>query len=446
MPQSIQLSLALKKSLVVIFMLLLAQITNAQKKYGITAGVGKSSLFKFPVLPEDFDSYSGQGSWWAGLVTDIPIVKNSLSLFATATYNKKGYKYFRNNETGANNTLKDSSFTQSLKYADINLNLRKKFIFDEESFNNFFAGTGPVISIFTGGKEQVQTNYFANPSLGASKSNTNLPTGSGAGKYKPMCFSWNFMIGAEFGNLSVWANVNVPLADYFQDAQKAIPHKIKTIGINLAYTLFTTKEKEKKERKPKTEKHPAPVEVIDSLADRDGDGIPDVRDRCPGIKGTAKYFGCPIPDTDGDGVNDDNDKCPEVAGTPANNGCPVFVDTVKLISRDTTYYTIYFEPGKSILRTGAYETLTNIIAQLKANNKLRVIFKGHTDNAGSEAANYARSLSRASVCLEYMASFYIDRSRLSILSLGNKAPLADLNDPLLQWKNRVVEVCVYEVK
>ncbi|MEI9956560.1 MAG: hypothetical protein WDM90_09730 [Ferruginibacter sp.] len=58
-------------------MLLLVQWINAQKKYGITAGAGKTSLYKFPVLPEDYDSYSGQGSWWAGLVTDIPIVASA---------------------------------------------------------------------------------------------------------------------------------------------------------------------------------------------------------------------------------------------------------------------------------------------------------------------------------------------------------------------------------
>jgi OOP family OmpA-OmpF porin len=63
---------------------------------------------------------------------------------------------------------------------------------------------------------------------------------------------------------------------------------------------------------------PTPVEV-----DTDSDGIMDSKDKCPTVKGTVKYDGCPVPDTDGDGINDDNDKCPKVKGTAKYNGCPV---------------------------------------------------------------------------------------------------------------------------
>jgi OOP family OmpA-OmpF porin len=86
------------------------------------------------------------------------------------------------------------------------------------------------------------------------------------------------------------------------------------------------------------------------------------------------------------------------------------------------------------------------VAQLKANSKLRVIFKGHTDNVGSETANYNRSLLRASVCADYVTSFYISKDRIKVVSLGNKMPVADLNDPLVQWKNRRVEICVFETR
>jgi outer membrane protein OmpA-like peptidoglycan-associated protein len=152
-----------------------------------------------------------------------------------------------------------------------------------------------------------------------------------------------------------------------------------------------------------------------------------------------------VPDTDGDGINDDIDKCITVPGTAANNGCPV-KDTVKPVRPDTTCFIIYFEPGKSILRSEAFGTLTNVVKLLKANPNLVAVFRGHTDNVGSVEANYNRSLLRASVCADYVASFYIGRDRLTIVSLGNTQPAADLNDPLVQWKNRRVEVCVYEIK
>jgi len=59
------------------------------------------------------------------------------------------------------------------------------------------------------------------------------------------------------------------------------------------------------------------------LKDTDEDGIPDKTDKCPTVKGLAKFNGCP--DTDNDGVVDGDDMCP---GTPEGvkvdaKGCPL---------------------------------------------------------------------------------------------------------------------------
>lgn len=450
MPQYIRLRVVLKTFAVILLLLSIQQVT-AQTNYGITGGAGKSSLYKFPVPPQDFDGYSSQGAWWLGLKIGIPLVKNNLDLVITPTFSSKGYKYAFQKETGTNNTLRDSSFKQNINFAEININFRKKFMFDEESPNHFFVGTGPVINFFAGGKEKISASYFGTMTPAVNKSNSSLTTGSAAGQYAPWYFGWGFTIGFAINHLSVWLNANLPFGTYYQDLQNDNDHKIKTFGLNAGYTLFThqkkeREKKEKKERKPKTHHEDKPVinNVPDSLIDTDGDGIVDKNDKCPTVKGTLKYNGCPVPDTDGDGVNDDIDKCITVPGTAANNGCPA--DTNKVAKPDTTCFTIYFEPGKSILRSEAYATLTTVVQMLKANPKLVAVFTGHTDNVGSEAANYNRSLLRASVSADYVASFYIDRKRLTIISMGNKTPAADLNDPLLQWKNRRVEVCVFENK
>jgi len=374
-----------------------------------------------------------------------------VNLFASATYATKGFKYAMHKETGANNTIKDSTFKQAVNYVDLNINLRKKFMFggeDEEQTNSFFAGTGPVISLLAGGKQEMTVNYFGSGLPATNGKDNKIASGNGPGKYKPMFLSWTFSAGVELNKFSVWINYAVPLGDYFQDGQKSVKHKIKSFGINMGYALYTHQHKEK-EQKEKRVKHgvtiPEIAAVVDTLKDTDGDGVIDSHDKCPGNKGTAKYGGCPVPDTDGDGINDDNDKCITVAGTVANNGCPAYPDTVKS-SKDTTVYLVYFEPGKNILHSEAYDVLKKVVAQLKSNSKLRVIFKGHTDNVGSEAANYNRSLLRATVCADYVTSFYISKYRVTILSLGNKMPVADLNDPLVQWKNRRVEICVFETK
>jgi len=54
--------------------------------------------------------------------------------------------------------------------------------------------------------------------------------------------------------------------------------------------------------------------------DRDNDGVPDFADRCPAVAGLPAFSGCP--DSDGDGIEDAVDQCPHVAGLPALLGCP----------------------------------------------------------------------------------------------------------------------------
>jgi outer membrane protein OmpA-like peptidoglycan-associated protein len=442
MLQQIRINFTLLKIFAATLLLLLLQNANGQSKFGIIAGAGKTSLYKFTFSPDDFNRYSSTTSLWAGATADLPIKKNKWGLFIAPTYIQKGYKYLYQKETGVINAIKDSSFEQKINYVDVNLNLRKKFLFGKT--NSFFAGTGPVISFLTGGKEKIQSNYFGNTLSAINKTNTNLSDSSSGGKYKSSFLSWNLSAGFEIKKFSIGLTINIPVDNYFTDKQVAVNHQIKTIGINLGYTLFTTHGKNKVAKVRDTTVNVAVA--IDTLADTDGDGITDVNDKCPGHKGTAKYFGCPIPDTDGDGINDDEDKCIDAAGTIANNGCPEYPDTAKNTTADSTCYTVYFEPAKSILRTEAYKTLDKIISQLKANPKLMAVFKGHTDNSGNETANNRVSFARASVCASYVASYYIDKKRLFILALGKSVPAADLNDPLLQWKNRRVEICVVERK
>ncbi|AKT37490.1 OmpA family protein [Chondromyces crocatus] len=73
-------------------------------------------------------------------------------------------------------------------------------------------------------------------------------------------------------------------------------------------------------------------EVKPPVVDRDGDGIADVDDACPDVKGVASEdrskHGCPPPppDTDKDGILDAQDACPTEPGVPnvdpAKHGCP----------------------------------------------------------------------------------------------------------------------------
>ncbi|MCX6351471.1 MAG: DUF5723 family protein [Bacteroidetes bacterium] len=54
--------------------------------------------------------------------------------------------------------------------------------------------------------------------------------------------------------------------------------------------------------------------------DKDHDLVSDRIDKCPDVKGSWEYKGCP--DSDNDGVPDGDDKCPNVAGLKQFKGCP----------------------------------------------------------------------------------------------------------------------------
>ncbi len=414
---------------------------KAQNSYGIMVGTGKSSLSRIQGSSEEVNNYSSTTSFWGGFTARFPLGLNGFSLSAATNYNKKGYRYNLQNATGPINTIKDSSFKQNLNYIDINLLLLKKFSLDEKT--GFFIGLGPVMNVFISGKEEISKSYFGNALPIEKTSNVKLQTGSSAGEYKRIFPGLNLVAGMEYKRISLWVNYNLPLDHYYVDAAR-IQHQysMKTFGVSVGYALFTGKHYEKE----KKEKSAISVETVkkDTLTDTDGDGITDINDRCPGHKGIAKYGGCPIPDTDGDGINDDEDKCPLVEGSLATNGCPSFTEPVKPVSKDTLYFTVYFEPAKSVLRTQGFNTLSEVIKLLKANSKMHVIFKGHTDNVGSVEANSIRAFDRALVCADYVASFFINRNRLVVAAYGNKMPAADLNDRLQQWKNRRVEIMVFE--
>lgn len=426
----------------IVFVLLLAG-AGAQTRFGVFAGAGKTSLYKFPFSPDDYNRYSGSTAFWGGVNADVPLTKTGIHVFTTAAYSRKGFAYALQNDNGAANTLKDSSYKQKLNYADISLLLMKKFEFggeDEELRpNSFFAGTGPQASLFLSGSESTVMNYFGSSVPSVSGSRSDLKVGNAAGSYKRMFFSWSFAVGVEINKLKLWASAAIPLDYYYQDPQKSVQHKLKSFGINAGYTVFSNVKKEKP-----VKQLPYIPTAADSTKDSDGDGILDKDDKCPGHKGIAKYQGCPVPDTDGDGVDDEADKCPLVAGVADNNGCPAIPDTVKQSTPDTARFIIYFEPAKSILRTDGYNVLGQVVQMMKNNPKLVVLFKGHTDYAGNAEANFKRSQERVSVCAAYIESFYIEKKRIFTASYGNTMPAADLKDPLVQWKNRRVEVLVFE--
>ncbi len=177
--------------------------------------------------------------------------------------------------------------------------------------------------------------------------------------------------------------------------------------------------------------------------DRDGDGVPDSQDRCPDQPGPKELEGCP--DTDGDGIPDIDDKCPTEPGPAQNDGCPgepvVEIETERLSLKDA----INFDTGKDTIQRGSHRILDEIAAVLKAHPEIRRIrVEGHTDNVGGAAYNKDLSRRRAAAVASYLVAHGVARDRLVPEGYGYDRPVASNATALGRAKNRRVEFTILQ--
>ncbi len=175
------------------------------------------------------------------------------------------------------------------------------------------------------------------------------------------------------------------------------------------------------------------------IPDTDKDGINDEEDKCPTVPGVARYQGCPVPDTDGDGVNDEEDKCPTVPGIRENQGCPAISEEVKK-RIDFAAQNIYFVTGSAKLDKRSFKGLDEVAKIISENPETRLDIDGHTDNVGADDFNQKLSESRANAVKAYLVSKGVDESRLLATGYGESKPVADNKTAAGRQKNRRVEM------
>ncbi len=176
---------------------------------------------------------------------------------------------------------------------------------------------------------------------------------------------------------------------------------------------------------------PADISVNDDGCppDTDGDGVFDYKDRCPDTpKGiTVNIFGCPA-DSDGDGVTDDIDRCPDTPkGATVNEfGCWVCKN-------------LNFELNKWDVKPEYHACLDEGVDYLNNNPDMNVEIQGHTDNIGSEEYNQKLSENRAIAVRDYLISKGIKEERLIIKGYGSSNPLTSNDTEARRSKNRRVQ-------
>lgn len=114
-----------------------------------------------------------------------------------------------------------------------------------------------------------------------------------------------------------------------------------------------------------------------------------------------------------------------------------------LMSTVLTDDKIKFSSGRAQLTEQAGRELDQLVAKLKADDQpVFVEIQGHTDATGSDAINQQLGLKRAEAVRLYLARAGLPLARMSTISYGESAPLADNGTREGRSMNRRVQLIV----
>jgi len=104
---------------------------------------------------------------------------------------------------------------------------------------------------------------------------------------------------------------------------------------------------------------------------------------------------------------------------------------------------IRFSSGHARLTDQAGQELDQFVAKLKADNQpVFIEIQGHTDATGSDTVNQQLGLKRAEAVRLYLARAGLPVARMTTISYGETAPLADNNTREGRSTNRRVQLIV----
>ncbi len=117
-------------------------------------------------------------------------------------------------------------------------------------------------------------------------------------------------------------------------------------------------------------------------------------------------------------------------GTPPPSGAPVVLETVT------------FESGSARLSQGSYVELDSLAKVLLVNPRVRIEIGGHTDNAGTPAANQHLSTLRAEAVRNYLVAKGVPYQQMVARGYGSTIPRTPDTTPQGLAANRRVEIRV----
>ena len=98
---------------------------------------------------------------------------------------------------------------------------------------------------------------------------------------------------------------------------------------------------------------------------------------------------------------------------------------------------VFFATNKSTLTTASRDTLRKQAAWMRAKGKaLSFSIEGHADERGTREYNLALGERRANAVKDYLMTYGISGSRLSVISYGKERPVNSGSNPLALSQNR----------
>ena len=110
-------------------------------------------------------------------------------------------------------------------------------------------------------------------------------------------------------------------------------------------------------------------------------------------------------------------------------------DTVEYLA-DGVPDRVFFASNESVLTTASRETLRKQAAWLRKNSEITVVLEGHADERGTREYNLALGERRANAAKDYLMTYGISSSRISVISYGKERPVDAGSNPLAWSKNR----------
>ena len=110
-------------------------------------------------------------------------------------------------------------------------------------------------------------------------------------------------------------------------------------------------------------------------------------------------------------------------------------DTVEYLA-DGVPDRVFFATNESVLTTASRETLRKQASWLRKNSEITVVLEGHADERGTREYNLALGERRANAAKDYLMTYGISGSRISVISYGKERPVNPGSSPLAWSQNR----------